>query len=244
MTEELRKCSRCRCHKTLDNFSVSRLGKQFKTCDKCRERARKKCEHNRERNRCKDCGGGSICEHNRQRCKCKECGGSGICEHDRQRCKCKECGGASICEHNRIRSTCKECGGSRICEHNRERSTCKECDPSGHLANIVRSCVHNALKSKKSKCSIQYLGCQIDEFKKHIEEQFTEGMTWDNYGKWHIDHIIPIKYDNPTFEEVCERLHYKNTQPMWASENISKGNRYVGAYSSPSSSSVDVIESS
>ena len=212
MTEELRKCSRCRCHKTLDNFSVSRLGKQLKTCDKCRERARKnKCEHNRHKH------------------------------------QCKECGGASICEHNRIRNQCKECGGSSICEHNRIRNHCKECDPSGHLAHIVQSSVRNALKSEKSKRSIQYLGCQIDEFKKHIEEQFTEGMTWGNYGKWHIDHITPIKYDNPTFEEVCERLHYKNTQPMWASENISKGNRYVGAYSSSSSSSsssVEVIESS
>ncbi len=231
MTEELRKCSGCKCHKTLDNFSVSRLGKQLKTCDKCRENARKrkKCEHNRQKSTCKDCGGASICEHNRRRS------------------RCKECGGASICEHNRERIICKECGGSSICEHNRQKSRCKDCDPSGHLVHIVRSSVRNALKSEKSKHSIQYLGCQIDEFKKHIEEQFAEGMTWDNYGKWHIDHITPIKYDNPTFEEVCERLHYKNTQPMWASENMSKCNRYVGAYSSlssPSSSSVDVIESS
>ena len=54
-------------------------------------------------------------------------------------------------------------------------------------------------------------------------------MNWDNYGTdWHIDHIIPIKYQNPTIEEIEERLHYTNTQPMWAIENIKKGNRDIG----------------
>lgn len=65
----------------------------------------------------------------------------------------------------------------------------------------------------------------------HIEAQFTEGMSWENYGKWHIDHRIPIKYrkdgEAPPLEEVGRRLHYINTQPMWASENMSKSNRYV-----------------
>jgi hypothetical protein len=80
------------------------------------------------------------------------------------------------------------------------------------------------------------LGCTIDEFKEHIEKQFTDGMTWDNHGNgpndWHIDHICPIKYAEngvaPTLENVIERLHWKNTQPMWATENISKGNRFIG----------------
>jgi hypothetical protein len=49
-------------------------------------------------------------------------------------------------------------------------------------------------------------------------------MTWDNYGEWHIDHITPLKYNNPSLEEVIERLHYTNTQPLWAEENLSKGN--------------------
>jgi hypothetical protein len=102
----------------------------------------KKCEHNRQRSRCKECGGSSICEHNRQRSTCKECGGSSICEHNRERSKC---GGSSICEHNRRRSTCKECGGSSICEHNRERSKCKECGGSS-------ICEHNRVRSKCKEC--------------------------------------------------------------------------------------------
>ena len=71
----------------------------------------KKCEHGRERYRCKDCGGSSFCEHGRQRSRCKDYGGGGICEHGRQRNKCKVCGGSSFCEHGRQRTRCEECGG-------------------------------------------------------------------------------------------------------------------------------------
>ena len=53
-------------------------------------------------------------------------------------------------------------------------------------------------------------------------------MTWETHGDWHIDHITPLKYNNPTIEEVMERLHWTNTQPLWASENISKSNRFIG----------------
>ncbi len=118
------------------------------------------------------------------------------------------------------------------CEHGTEKRRCKICDPQGHLKYTVSLRVHTALKANKSKKSIEYLGCDIETFKKHIESQFTDGMTWDKHGSgegcFHIDHIIPIKYGNPTIEEVMERLHWSNTQPLWAKENISKGNRYIG----------------
>ena len=76
--------------------------------------------------------------------------------------------------------------------------------------------------------STEYLGCNIETFEKHIEQQFTEGMSWEGYGEWHIDHKIPLKYNKPSHEEiVVQRLHYTNTQPIWASENMSKGCRYI-----------------
>jgi hypothetical protein len=53
--------------------------------------------------------GANICQHHRQRNLCKECGGAGICQHQRRRSRCKECGGASICQHHLQRSKCKEC---------------------------------------------------------------------------------------------------------------------------------------
>ena len=95
-------------------------------------------------------------------------------------------------------------------------------DPLGHLTGVVRACVYIALKNDNEISSTEYLGCNIETFKKHIEQQFTKGMSWENYGEWHIDHKIPLKYNKPSLEEVVQRLHYTNTQPMWASENMSK----------------------
>jgi len=119
--------------------------------------------------------------------------------------------------------------GGSFCEHDKRRSRCKECDPQGHLSAIVRTAVYNALKQEKNIKSVEYLGCTISEFKQHIEVQFKEGMSWDNHGEWHIDHITPLKFENPSLEQVIERLHYTNTQPLWATENMSKGNRFAGA---------------
>ena len=75
--------------------------------------------------------------------------------------------------------------------------------------------------------STEYLGCNIETFKKHTEQQFTEGMSWENYGEWHIAHKAPLKYNKPSLEEVAQQLHYTNAQSMLASENMSKGCRYI-----------------
>ena len=93
-----------------------------------------KCPHNRQKSKCKDCGGIGICHHLRVRTKCKECGYiPKLCPHNRKKAECKECGGSSICSHNRRKSQCKECKGSSICSHNRIKSQCYECGGSGCL---------------------------------------------------------------------------------------------------------------
>ena len=211
-------------------------------CDHGRLRSRCKdcggasiCDHGRRRNQCKECGGASICDHGRIRSQCKECGGASICDHGRQRSHCKECGGTSICDHGRQRNRCKECGGVSICDHGRQRSSCKDCDPCGHLKNIVSTRVRDALKNSKTERTLEYLGCDIIFYREYLEKQFKPGMTWDNYGEWQIDHIIPIMYkeneeNEITLEETIKRLHYTNTQPLWAYENNSKSNRYIGDY--------------
>ena len=53
-----------------------------------------------------------------------------------------------------------------------------------------------------------------------------ENMTWDNYGKWHIDHIVPLSYFDLLKEvQVKTACQYTNLQPLWAQENLSKGSR-------------------
>ena len=193
------------------------------------------CEHNKIRSRCIQCKGGQICEHNKRRRNCKSCKGSNICEHNKLKSNCRYCKGSNICEHDKLKSHCIKCKGSNICEHDKQRQICKECNFEGYLASKVRNSVYKALKADKTKKSIDYLGCDIETFKKHIEDAFEEGMSWENYGKssprtrrWEIDHIIPIKYEKPTLEETVKRLYYTNTMPLWHDENLAKGNRYIG----------------
>jgi hypothetical protein len=79
----------------------------------------------------------------------------------------------------------------------------------------------------KSKRTLEYLGCTIEEFRNHITSKFKDGMTWDNYGEWEIDHIIPLMYQNPTIDDIVTRLHWTNTQPLWKHDNAVKGNREI-----------------
>lgn len=137
--------------------------------------------------------------------------------------------GPGWCPHGIRKSTCKDCEGSDICTHKIRKHLCRECDLSGYLAHICRSRIYTALKQNKVKGTTEYLGCTFGELRSYIESKFKEGMSWDNYGsEWHIDHIVPIKFENPTNTAIIEaRLHYTNLQPLWALENYSKGNRYI-----------------
>jgi transposase-like protein len=106
--------------------------------------------------------------------------------------------------------------------HNKRKQT----DPLYKMRCNIRSLIANSMKNKgytKSSRTYQILGCDFETFKKHIERQFTKGMNWNNHGKWHYDHIIPIS-SAQTEEEVIKLNHYTNFQPLWAEDNIRKSN--------------------
>ena len=90
-------------------------------------------------------------------------------------------------------------------------------------AYIIR--VQPTRQKKKAKTPV-ILGCDYFQFREYIEKQFTEGMSWDNYGKWHLEHIIPASYGKNE-DEVIELCHHVNYRPMWGSENLSKGNKLM-----------------
>ena len=205
--------------------------KRIHRCVKCKGSGI--CEHNVLKSTCRKCKGNAICEHNNVKYDCKLCGGSKICEHNIHRILCKICDGSQICEHDIHRAYCKICKGSRICEHNCVITQCKICDLSSYLRGLVNRRVYYCLDKNKIKHTIEYLGTSIEEYKNYLEKQFKEDMNWENIGSlWHIDHIIPLKYKEngivPSLEEQIKRLHYTNTQPLYATENLKKGNRYIG----------------
>jgi hypothetical protein len=98
-------------------------------------------------------------------------------------------------------------------------------EPLFSLAHAVRSSITKAFKNKSYKKSSKtktILGCDWNELAKHIESQFIEGMSWENRGQWHIDHIIPLA-SAKTSEDVFRLNHYTNLRPLWALDNLRKG---------------------
>lgn len=97
------------------------------------------------------------------------------------------------------------------------------------LLIVLRARMRSALKNKghkKSLKTINLIGCSIEFLKNYIENQFTEGMSWDNYGKggWEVDHIKPCAaFDLSKEEEQRKCFHYTNLQPLWYYDNRAKG---------------------
>lgn len=103
-------------------------------------------------------------------------------------------------------------------------------DPHFKLKLNLSHRINLALKTKgvsKSKRTRELIGCTVSELWQHLEKQFQPGMTKENYGKWHIDHIKPCAlFDLTKEEEQIKCFHYTNLQPLWAIDNIRKGKTY------------------
>lgn len=105
-------------------------------------------------------------------------------------------------------------------------------DPNYRIASNLRSRLSKAIsQDRKEGSAVRDLGCTLEQFRSHIENQFVDNMSWDNYGhgkdKWNIDHIIPLSsFDLTDPEQLKVACHYTNLQPMWHLQNISKGARY------------------
>jgi len=81
-------------------------------------------------------------------------------------------------------------------------------------------------KNNKTNKTIKYIGCEISFFKSWIYNQFQENMSWENYGKWHLDHVKPCSsYDLKNEIDIKECFNWKNYQPLWAKDNLIKNNK-------------------
>jgi len=97
-------------------------------------------------------------------------------------------------------------------------------DPVNKLKRSMRFHTTKGIINNKLHGTEEILGCTWEFFRDYIEQQFTEGMTWDNYGDWHLDHIIPLS-SAKTDKEVYRLNHYTNLQPLWAEENLKKSDK-------------------
>jgi hypothetical protein len=102
-------------------------------------------------------------------------------------------------------------------------------DPIYKLVKLMRIRIRDVIKTnEKSGHAVDLIGCTGAELKLYLESKFQPGMTWENHGNkgWHIDHIIPCASFNlskPEEQQKC--FHYTNLQPLWAEENLRKGDK-------------------
>ena len=99
-------------------------------------------------------------------------------------------------------------------------------DTNYKITRILRKRLYYAVKNKKFK-TMELLGCDVKKLWQHLESKFQPGMTRENHGLWHVDHIIPCaSFDLrcPVQQLAC--FHYTNLQPLWAIDNLKKGAKY------------------
>ncbi len=137
--------------------------------------------------------------------------------------KYKEKNKEKLCKQN------SEYNKKNLEKFNRLRRERSKIDLDYKIKTNLRTRLHHAIKDRtKSKRTFDLLGCSINQLKKHLESQFVERMTWDNYGLhgWHIDHKKPCNLFDLTKEsEQLKCFNFKNLQPLWAIDNWKKGNR-------------------
>lgn len=226
-----KKCSKCDIIKPASDFSKDRSRKSGlqPQCKKCRSIAKPK----------------EILPEDKKRCgKCKEI--KDICEF-----------GKSNIRKDGLRSYCKKCrklefdpekdkkrkrewyldNRKLTIDRSRIRQIEKRDERNEYLKDYYKKNPHiycwrglvyrTITGKKKDKTTLELLGYTYNDLKTHIESLFTEGMSWDNYGEWHVDHIKPISsFDRDTQPSVVNAL--SNLQPLWATTREINGVIYEG----------------
>jgi len=94
-----------------------------------------------------------------------------------------------------------------------------------NLGHRTRQIFKHFNTEKKDK-TFDIVSCSPEFLKKHLENQFIDGMSWENRSEWHIDHIIPLS-SAKTKDELYKLCHYENLQPLWAEDNLKKSNKIL-----------------
>jgi hypothetical protein len=94
------------------------------------------------------------------------------------------------------------------------------------VAQNLRRRIREVVKANscfKASKTMELVGCNLFSLLNYLQTKFLPGMTWENYGEWHIDHIKPCSsFDLTNLKEQFECFHYSNLQPLWAKDNLMK----------------------
>jgi len=138
---------------------------------------------------------------------------------------------------NGLQSVCKQCKSKKLSKYYKlnpkKRYYSKEKQRDRYQNNKVTFNFSRRMRKslngiKESKSWEKLVDYTLEDLVKHLEKQFKIGMSWDNYGEWHIDHIIPVSsfsFDNVDSEDFKKCWSLTNLQPLWSYENIKKSNK-------------------
>jgi len=102
--------------------------------------------------------------------------------------------------------------------------------PAGRIVRNIRKRLQKKMRGIKKTVSLsKSIGKKSEALKEYLESKFLPGMTWENYGidGWHIDHIKPLSaFDFTDPAQQAAANHYTNLQPLWAEDNLAKGDYY------------------
>jgi len=106
-----------------------------------------------------------------------------------------------------------------------------ENDEEFKIKHLLRCRMRKAIKAMNAEKyfnTLELTGCSIPFLKEYLQEKFTDGMTWENHGEWHIDHIKPCAKFNLLIEDEQHKcFHYTNLQPLWAKDNLTKSSNFT-----------------
>lgn len=121
-----------------------------------------------------------------------------------------------------------EANRARHTEYSRKRYAKMRTDPTFRIVKVMRQSLRRlAVFEKGGRRTFDILGYGVEELKTHLESLFTDGMNWENYGDWHIDHIKPIAvFIREGMIDPREINKLSNLQPLWAKDNMSKSDFY------------------
>ena len=105
----------------------------------------------------------------------------------------------------------------------------KRKDPYKRISMNMSKAIWNCLKHNKNNTTwLKFVDFTLNDLIKHLENKFTAEMTWENYGTyWHVDHVKPLSwFDLET--QFNDAWALSNLQPLEATKNLSKNNRYEG----------------
>jgi len=224
-------CSKCRVEKNVSEFHIHKKMKDGLYCE-CKECRKLKSKVNYANNLKKEkkvvtekiCGTckfkKNICDFHKQ-----------IGTKDGYRAECKECRSKKfVLNYDDIkvqhRESAKNYRINNREKFNKYRKMLYKKIPHVYAWRGMLSSVLRRFGRKKENKTYEILGYSALELKEHMEKQFKDGMSWENWGEWHIDHIKPLSYfDKNEDPKIVNSL--SNLQPLWAFDNISKSGKII-----------------